>query len=96
LRGYVKIVGQNFWYLISENKNLYMDIIEPIGYRAQEHNEKFQVEKANVINLFTRKFIDDFCDVTGAVDWVRFVEYNSGNFDLDEFFGDTPPPAKLF
>ncbi len=38
LRGYLKVVGQNFWYLISENKNLYTDIIEPIGYSAKEHN----------------------------------------------------------
>ena len=32
LRGYLKVVGQNFWHLISENKQLYTDIIEPIGY----------------------------------------------------------------
>ncbi|MCP4361921.1 MAG: hypothetical protein GY796_28245, partial [Chloroflexi bacterium] len=41
LRGYLKVVGQNFWYLISENKDLYTDIIEPIGYRAKQHNEAF-------------------------------------------------------
>ncbi|MCZ2123553.1 MAG: cytosolic protein, partial [Anaerolineales bacterium] len=29
LRGYMKIVGQNFWYLISKNPNLYTDIVEP-------------------------------------------------------------------
>ena len=39
--GYWKVVGQNFWYLISENQQLYTDIIEPIGYRAKEHNEAF-------------------------------------------------------
>ncbi len=37
LRGYMKIVGQNFWHFISENPNLYTDIVEPIGYRAREH-----------------------------------------------------------
>jgi hypothetical protein len=39
LRGYLKVVGQNFWYLISENEDLYTDIIEPIGYRAKQHND---------------------------------------------------------
>ena len=34
LHGYLKVVGQNFWYLISDNKELYKEIIEPIGFRA--------------------------------------------------------------
>lgn len=85
LRGYLKVVGQNFWYLVSENKDLYTDIIEPIGYRAKQHNDTFADEKARVTNKFTKKFIDDFCDETGAIDWVKLVEWNSGNFDLDKF-----------
>jgi len=85
LRGYMKVVGQNFWYLISENQHLYTDIIEPVGYRAQEHNKSFLVEKAKVINRFTKQFVDEFCDESGAVNWVKLVEFNSGNFDLDKF-----------
>ncbi len=85
MRGYLKVVGQNFWYLISENKNLYTDIIEPIGYRAQQHNDSFTAEKVRVTNKFTKGFIDNFCDETGAIDWVKLVEWNSGNFDFDRF-----------
>lgn len=85
LRGYLKVVGQNFWYLISENKNLYTDIIEPIGYRAKEHNDTFYEEKAKVVNRFTKKFIDEFCNEDGSIDWTRLVEFNSGNYDLDKF-----------
>jgi len=84
VRGYLKIAGQNFWYLISENQNLYTDIIEPIGYRAKQNNDAFAVEKAGVTNQFTKKFIDGYCDARGAIDWVKLVEWNSGNFDLDE------------
>lgn len=83
VRGYMKVVGQNFWYLISENQQLYTDIIEPIGYRAKEHNETFLEEKGKVANRFTKQFIDKFCDESGAIDWVKLVEFNSGNFDLD-------------
>jgi len=79
------VVGQNFWYLISENRDLYTDIIEPIGYRAKEHNESFAFERSRVVNRFTKEFIDRFCDATGAIDWVRLVEFNSGNYDLDRF-----------
>jgi len=85
LRGYMKVVGQNFWYLISENQNLYTDIIEPIGYRAKEHNETFLVEKSKVTNRLTKQFIDRFCDDSGTIEWVKLVEFNSGNFDLDKF-----------
>ena len=77
--GYLKIVGQNFWYLISENKNLYTDIVEPIGYRAKEHNHAFEKEKGKIINCFTGQFISEFCIPTGAIDWVKLVEFNSGN-----------------
>jgi hypothetical protein len=83
--GYLKVVGQNFWYLISQNMDLYTDIIEPIGYRAKEHNDAFDEEKVSIINRFTGQFISRFCDPTGAIDWVKLVEFNSGNFDLDQF-----------
>lgn len=86
LRGYLKIVGQNFWYLISENELLYVDIIEPIGYRAKEHNDVFHDKKARVVNRFTKEFIDRFCDETGAIDWIKLIEFNSSNYDLYNFF----------
>lgn len=85
LRGYMKVVGQNFWYLISENRDLYLDIIEPIGYRAREHNQEFEQELSGVKNNFTRLFIERFCDETGRIDWPRLVQFNSGNFDLDHY-----------
>ena len=83
--GYLKVVGQNFWYLISKDEDLYTDIIEPIGYRAREHNEAFYAERGQVVNRFTRQFIERFCNSSGAIDWVRLVEFNSGNYDLDKF-----------
>jgi len=85
LRGYLKVVGQNFWYLISEDKDLYTDIIEPIGYRARQHNDAFLREKGRVTNRFTREFLDQICDERGEIDWVKLVEYNCGNYDLDGF-----------
>jgi hypothetical protein len=85
VRGYLKVVGQNFWYLISENKKLYTDIIEPIGYRAKIHNDNFIKEKSRVINKFTKLFINDYCTKQGDIDWVKLVTFNSGNYDLDKF-----------
>lgn len=81
LRGYMKVVGQSFWHLISGDENLFTEIIEPLGYKAREHNEKFMLEKSRVINLFTKKFIDEFCD-DGVINWKRLVQFNSGNLNL--------------
>ncbi len=83
--GYLKVVGQNFWYLISENKELYKDIIEPIGHRAKEHNEAFGLQRGRVVNRLTLQFMQGFCDSTGAIDWAELVAFNSGNYDLDRF-----------
>ena len=80
--GFWKVVGQNFWYLISENRGLYTDIVEPIGYRAKQHNEAFEAELDSIVNRFTGAFIERFCTPSGAIDWERLVAFNSGNFDL--------------
>ncbi len=87
LRGYLKLVGQNFWYFISEDKYLYTDIIEPIGHRAKEHNEEYERNKAQVENLLTAAFIKDYCHPSGTIDWPKLVHAACGNYDLDKFFG---------
>lgn len=84
LHGYIKVVGQNFWYLISDNKELYKEIIEPVGYRAKEHNEVFFREKSRVVNRFSKLFLEDYCFDNGDINWNKLVEFNSGNFDLNQ------------
>lgn len=82
--GYLKLVGQNFWTFISGDKELYKEIIEPVGYRAKEHNDTYSKEHDRLTNLLTKQFIDRFCDETGQIDWQKVVEANSGNYDLDK------------
>lgn len=84
--GYLKIVGQNFWNFISNNKNLFVEIIEPIGFRAKDHNEQYIQEKGRVINRLVKKFIDEYCDDQGLILWERVIRANSENDDLDKFF----------
>ena len=85
LRGYWKLVGQNFWHFISENDRLYIDIIEPIGYRAWEHNEEYRLNKVAVANRIAMGFLNEFCESSGAIDWDKLVEATCGNYDLDKF-----------
>lgn len=84
-RGYLKVVGQNFWFLISENPDLYTEIIEPIGFRAREHNALFVHGRGALQNKLTGEFISQYCDENGAIDWVHLVQVNSHNLDLTNF-----------
>ena len=83
LRGYLKVVGQNFWTFISGNRNLYKDIIEPVGYRAREHNNRYDRELGRISNQLTAQFIEEYCHPDGSIDWEYLLEVTSGNFDLD-------------
>lgn len=81
----MKIAGQNFWHFISENPNLYTDIIEPIGHRAREHNENFEKERDKIITRFSIEMGNKFFDAaTGELDWVKLVQFNSGNYKPSE------------
>lgn len=75
---YLRICGQEFWYFISGNQNFYIDIIEPLGHQAKQHNQKYDEELAVVINKFTSEFSYEFCR-DGKIDWNKLVRFNSGN-----------------
>lgn len=80
-KGVLKVVGQNFWYLISGDQDFYKNIIEPIGYKAKEHNDAFVNTKAEKINILTKQFVEEFCHLNGSINWQLLVEVNCGNMD---------------
>lgn len=73
---YLKLCGQRFWEFISGNKKLYIDIVEPIGYKAKDKNEEFTEKYAQIINKLTLEFSQNFCD-DGKINWEKLVDYNS-------------------
>lgn len=75
--GYTKLCGQRFWEFISGNQDLYIQIIEPLGYKAKEKNEEFLVEYGRIINVFEAEFLHDYCP-GGIIDWAKLVRLNSG------------------
>ena len=75
--GYQKICGQDFWSLISGDEEFYTKIIEPIGYKAKEKNEDFEIAYAILINKFTLEFGIRFCD-DGKINWEKLLKFNSG------------------
>ncbi len=75
---YVKICGQEFWELISGDPNLYTEIIEPLGYKAQEKTEEYLAKFNAKLNLFVSAFVDEFCFEDGKINWEKLVRFNSG------------------
>ncbi len=75
---YFKYCGQDFWEFLSGNENLYKEIIEPLGHKANEKNEFFMESYANMVNKFTKEFSLDFCNSNGSINWEKLVEFNSG------------------
>ncbi len=76
---YFKYCGQDFWYFISGEESLYMDIIEPLATKAKERNEEFQQEYAKMINKITKEFTNKYCDKDGNIKWNKIVEFNSAS-----------------
>lgn len=73
---YLKLCGERFWEFISGDKKLYIDIVEPLGHKAKEKNEEFQVAYAQIINKFTLEFSKTFSK-NGLIGWSKLVKYNS-------------------
>lgn len=74
---YFKYCGQKFWEFISGDKNLYTEIIEPLGHKAKEKNDEFIKSYSQMINKFTKQFANEYCDNDGNIDWKKLVELNS-------------------
>lgn len=74
---YFKYCGQRFWEFISGDKNLYINIIEPLGYKAKEKNDEFINSYSQMINKFTKEFTIEFCKESGEIDWEKLVKHNS-------------------
>ena len=75
--GYTKLCGQRFWEFISGNRELYVQIIEPLGHKAKEKNEEFLIEYGRIINVFEAEFLRDYCP-DGRIDWEKLIRLNSG------------------
>jgi hypothetical protein len=80
---YYKYCGQTFWEFISGEKNMYLEIIEPLGHKAKEKNDEFIVAYSQIVNKFTSEFSSDFCK-NGIIDWESLVKFNSSANSIED------------
>ncbi len=74
---YWKLCGQDFWYFISNSKNLYTDIIKPLGYRSKQRNGAFLDAYDNFINNLVFEFLSKYRNEDGSVAWERLTRFVS-------------------
>ena len=70
---------KSFWHLISGDRELYVDLIEPLGHEAEAQAEKFRAEKDATYNRMTDEFMEQFCDDEYYIDWPKLVRFVSEN-----------------
>jgi len=78
---YWKLCGQDFWHLISANPQLYVEIIEPLGYRAKKRNMDFQAAYDSFLNRLLREFLNQYSHEDGSVAWELLTEFVSKSLD---------------
>jgi len=74
---YIKLCGQRFWEFISSDSELYIKIVEPIGYNAKERNEEFLAQYELVVDSFTEEFRSVFCDEKNRILWDKLTATSS-------------------
>jgi hypothetical protein len=78
---YLRLEGQAFWEFISGHPHLYIDLVEPLGHEARQHNDAYTEAKSLALNRLTRELLVDFCTEAGEIDWAKLLRFNSGNLD---------------
>ena len=74
---YLKYCGQQFWEFVSGDTDLYKEIVEPLGFLAQEKNRDFSLAYEEILNKFSEELHQDFSSETDSIDWGKIVFHYS-------------------
>ncbi|NJN86385.1 MAG: DNA methylase [Leptolyngbyaceae cyanobacterium SL_7_1] len=73
---YYKYAGQEFWQFLSNDENLYQEIIIPIDKEAKQKDELFKATYAAKVNEMTADFTNYFTR-NYHIDWAKLIDYVS-------------------
>ena len=74
---HIKCCGEKFWSLISGEPTLFVDIVEPLGYKAKQKNDEYYEEYIAMVAKFTRQFVLEYCNEDGRINWEKIVRLNA-------------------
>ncbi len=80
---YYKICGKRFWELISNEPDLFVQLIEPLGYEAELRNKLFKDSYDKLKNRLEREFLLDFSFDDGGINWEKLVRFNSEGIEKE-------------
>lgn len=89
-----KYCGEKFWTLISGEATLFVDIIEPLGFKAKEKNDEYYVEYGRMINKFTKDFLANYCNADNSINWDKIVRLNAAIKQPKQKKGSTKKKGK--
>ncbi|HEX8772854.1 MAG TPA: PmeII family type II restriction endonuclease [Pyrinomonadaceae bacterium] len=76
-KSYYKYAGQDFWDFVSDDDDMYREIIKPIDEEARTRDEEFKRTYDGKVNSMVKEFSNIFLDEEGLIDWTRLVDYVS-------------------
>ena len=76
-KSYYKFCGQEFWELITEDKDFYQKIIVPIDKEAKKRDENFKNTYNAKINELTKDFSEIYLTKDGYINWEKLIDFVS-------------------
>ena len=83
--GTLRVEGQKFWYLVSDDPYLHIDLVKPLRRQVLRNNEGFRLARDRATMRLFMKFYELFCGRSSTVKWGRLAQFTSGNYTPDEF-----------
>lgn len=73
---YYKYAGQDFWFFLSQDDDLYREIIVPLDQEARQKDEVFKAAYNAKLHEMTQDFMNQFM-MDHQIDWATLIDYVS-------------------
>lgn len=76
---YEEVAGEEFWEIITGDKNFYTKLISFMGTYPEKYIDDYKNSYTRALNRLVRDFSIIFCNPDGTINWEKLVDYNSGS-----------------
>ena len=76
---YIELAGEEFWTMLTGDKDFYKKIITYMGELPEKYVDDYNVSYDKACNRLVRDFSQEFCNADGSIDWEKLVDFNSGS-----------------
>lgn len=76
---YKELAGKDFWEWLTGDPSFYTKIVDYMGQKPDIFSASFEEAYNKAQNRMVRDFTLNYCKDDGSIDWVKLIEYNSGN-----------------